>query len=217
MSNKFFDDDNYNPDEFEEINEESLIKEKEEQEYLKEEPNVVYVEREITSLSFKNFPDVIRKKILYSIGITAVINIILLGVLILFTFNVYVLFILIALDFISFGNIYYQYTVTKNINFRIFDGFIVSVENKGIVGTSSTYKRIIMCNEDESKFLSFDYKGKAKVNNGFPVSIYIPRNEEVKIVNELPYIENVLAVTFGERKNDLDINNDSKTVDDFLN
>lgn len=217
MSNKLFDDDNYNPDEFEEIDEESLIKEKEKQEHLKEEPNVVYVEREVTSLSFKNFPDVIRKKILYSTGITAVINVILLGVLILFTFNVYVLFILIALDFVSFGNIYYQYTVTKNIDFRIFDGFIVSVENKGIIGTSSTYKRIIMCNEDESKFLSFDYKGKAKVNNGFPVSIYIPRNEEVKIVNELPYVENVLAVTFGERKNDLDINNGSKTVDDFLN
>ena len=87
---------------------------------------------------------------------------------------------------------------------------------KGIPGTSSSYKRIVMCNEDESIFLSFDYRGKSKICHGFPLSVYLSRNEQVKLVDDTPYIENILGVTFGERKEKLDIFETERNVDDFL-
>ena len=124
-NNNFLED--FEIDEFEEIEEiEEIETQTEENSSTIENEEIEYIERPITELSFSNFPSIIKNRIIYSSVIIALINVLLIGVLIVFKFKVNILVILLFIDLVGISKIYYDYLITKTMEFRIFDGFVVS-------------------------------------------------------------------------------------------
>ena len=172
----------------------------------------------MTSLTFKDFPRTVQYKIFYQSAITALINIIFILLCIFIEFRIELLLILFVLDLFLIGNIQYIYNSFKFIKCKIFEGYIVNIEHKGIPGTSGSYKSITICDEDSEKFITFDYYGKAKIGMGFPTTLYLNKHEEIVIKNDMPYVKNTLAVTFGSSKDLEEFEENEKVeVDDYFN
>lgn len=180
-------------------------------------PETIFEERVMSTVSFKEFPNTIRNKILYQLAITIAINILIILVMIIFAFKIEILLILIVLDFILIGNIKYIYDKISYIDCIVFKGYVINIDLKGIIGTNSRYKRITMCDDAADKILSFDYYGKGKIGEGYPVTLYIAKDEEVKIKEDIPYVSNILAVSFSEEmfKNN-DDNSEKINIENYL-
>jgi hypothetical protein len=173
--------------------------------------------RAMTSLTFKDFPRTVQYKILSQSAITLLINVIFILLSIFIQFRIELLIILFILDLFLIGNIKYIYDSFKYIDCKLFEGFVVNIEFKGLPGTSGSYKSITLCDENSEKFITFDYYGKAKIGMGFPALLYMNKYQEITMKNDMPYIKNILAVTFGSNKDIEELESNSKIdVEDYF-
>jgi hypothetical protein len=178
---------------------------------------IIEESRAMTSLTFKDFPRTVQYKILSQSAITLLINVIFILISIFLQFRIELFLILFVLDLFLIGNIQYIYNSFKYIDCKLFEGFVVNIEFKGIPGTSSSYKSITLCDENSEKFITFDYYGKAKVGMGFPALLYMNKHQEIIMKNDMPYIKNILAVTFGSNKDVVELENNSVVdVEDYF-
>lgn len=190
-----------------------LASEIEEAEEVKEDIITLKVER----LSFKDFPYIIKTKILSKLGICLFINLILILSIIFIAFEIKIFIVLGFIDFYMIMDMLYYYNTMKYMQCRIFEGYVVNVDNLGIPGTSNRRKRITVGELNSDKVISFDYFGKTKVGVGFPVVLYLNKNTAVELKDDIPYINNILAVSFKSLNDDaaFEKNADMK-IDEFL-
>lgn len=183
-----------------------------------EEPEVVYIEKEQTEIPFKAFPSVVKKRLMTSTAITAFLNVTFILIFIMVYFSMELLVILLFCDAMLLTDIYYRYYTVKYLQCYCFQGYVVSAEFKGIPGSSTAKKEIVVCNKEETKFLTFNYYGKSKIEKGFPASIYLAKNEQVVMKNDMPYVENIIGATFGMKGNDEQLFDDNEivNVEDFF-
>lgn len=180
-------------------------------------PEVVFSEMDYTILKFSQFPAPIKRKIIYQSALAGFINLIFLLIIIIFSFQIELLVVIAFVDLLLISNIHYLYNTLHNVNCRIFDGYVLNYEDKGVPGTSSRYKRVTICDEKSEKFIMFDYYGKGKMEKAYPVTLYLSKNAEVVMKDDMPYVKNILAVTFGVTKETESIGTEeSMNIEEYL-
>lgn len=182
-------------------------------------PEIEYMfsdEVDIEKIGLFDFPKSIQNKILTNACIAGIITVILvLAMIVNRGFSAHIVIVIAVIDFLAALNIKYMYQSVRNDNYRSFDGVILSCENRGFKGTVK-YKEIIVYNEDNDKYLSFNYSGeRTKLREGFDVRVYLSADEPVKLKDGILHIDNYFAVMVG--KDDAPDNTArGKVLDDYL-
>lgn len=184
-----------------------------EEEVAEEEIITLNVER----LNFKDFPYIIKSKILYKALLFLIINLIIVLTAIFIAFKIEIVFILGIIDFYMITDILFYYNTMKYMQCRIFEGYVIGVDNIGLPGTSDRRKKITIGETNSDKVVSFEYFGKSKVGIGFPVVLYLNKNASVELKDDIPHISNILAVSFKSLNDDAAFEQKSEMkISDFL-
>ena len=156
----------------------------------------------VERLNFKDFPYIIKSKILYKALLFLIINLIIVLTTIFIAFEIEIIFILGLIDFYMVTDILFYYNTMKYMQCRIFEGYVIGIDNIGLPGTSDRRKKITIGETDSDKVVSFEYFGKSKVGIGFPVVLYLNKNAAVELKDDIPHISNILAVSFKSLSDD---------------
>ncbi len=177
----------------------------------------VVITLNVERLNFKDFPYIIKSKILYKALIFLIINLIIVLTTIFIAFKIEVIFVLGVIDFYMVTDILFYYNTMKYMQCRIFEGYVIGVDNIGLPGTSDRRKKITIGETDSDKIVSFEYFGKSKVGIGFPVVLYLNKNAQVELKDDIPHINNILAVSFKSLNDDAAFEQKSEMkISDFL-